>query len=98
LLSVLLAALYQTILARRAAHLTQLSGFNRYPWVSTTYLLASALAVPLFAKFSDMYGRKWFFLGGPALFVLASALCGAAGKFTFLPIDGMNQLIVFRGL
>ena len=45
-----------------------------------------------------MYGRKWFFLGGTAIFVLTSALCGAAGTFTFLPIDGMSQLIVFRGL
>jgi EmrB/QacA subfamily drug resistance transporter len=45
-----------------------------------------------------MYGRKWFFLGGSVIFVLASALCGAAGTFTFLPIDGMNQLIIFRGL
>ena len=27
-----------------------------------------------------------------------SALCGAAGKLTFLPIDGMGQLILFRGL
>lgn len=32
------------------------------------------------------------------MFVLTSALCGAAGTFTFLPIDGMNQLIIFRGL
>ena len=32
------------------------------------------------------------------MFVLTSALCGASGTLTFLPIDGMNQLIVFRGL
>src|SRR6185437_15553748 len=30
--------------------------------------------------------------------VISSAFCGAAGKMTFLPIDGMSQLIVFRGL
>ena len=27
-----------------------------------------------------------------------SALCGASGTLTFLPLDGMNQLIVFRGM
>ena len=99
LLAVLLAALDQTIVGTAEPRIiAQLSGFDRYPWVSTTYLLTSTLAVPIFAKLSDMYGRKWFFLGGATMFVLTSALCGAAGMFTFLPIDGMNQLIVFRGL
>jgi EmrB/QacA subfamily drug resistance transporter len=99
MLAVLLAALDQTIVGTAEPRIiAQLSGFNRYPWVSTTYLLTSTLAVPIFAKLSDMYGRKWFFLGGATMFVLTSALCGASGTFTFLPIDGMNQLIVFRGL
>ncbi len=99
LLAVLLAALDQTIVGTAEPRIiAQLSGFDRYPWVSTMYLLTSTLAVPIFAKLSDMYGRKWFFLGGTTLFVLASALCGAAGTLTFLPLDGMNQLIVFRGL
>jgi EmrB/QacA subfamily drug resistance transporter len=99
MLAVLLAALDQTIVGTAEPRIiAQLSGFDRYPWVSTTYLLTSTLAVPIFAKLSDMYGRKWFFLGGAVMFVLTSALCGAAGTLTFLPIDGMNQLIVFRGL
>jgi EmrB/QacA subfamily drug resistance transporter len=98
-LAVLLAALDQTIVGTAEPRIiAQLSGFDRYPWVSTTYLLTSTLAVPIFAKLSDMYGRKWFFLGGTIMFVFTSALCGAAGTLTFLPIDGMNQLIVFRGL
>lgn len=99
LLAVLLAALDQTIIGTAEPRIiAQLSGFNRYPWVSTTYLLTSTLAVPVFAKLSDMYGRKWFFLGGASMFVFTSALCGAAGKLNFLGIDGMSQLIVFRGL
>ena len=59
---------------------------------------AQAVAVPTFASLSDRYGRKPFFMLGASLFVVASALCGAAGDLTFLPIDGMGQLIVFRGL
>jgi len=99
LLSVLLAALDQTIVGTAEPRIiAQLSGFDRYPWVATAYLLSSTLAVPIFAKLSDMYGRKRFFLGGSAMFVLTSALCGASGTLTFLPLDGMNQLIVFRGL
>jgi len=99
LLSVLLAALDQTIVGTAEPRIiAQLSGFDRYPWVATSYLLSSTLAVPIFAKLSDMYGRKYFFLGGSAMFVLTSALCGASGTLTFLPLDGMNQLIVFRGM
>ena len=99
LLSVLLAALDQTIVGTAEPRIiAQLSGFNRYPWVASAYLLTSTLAVPIFAKLSDMYGRKWFFLGGSAGFVLASALCGASGTLNFLGLDGMNQLILFRGL
>lgn len=99
LLSVLLASLDQTIVGTAEPRIiAQLSGFDRYPWVSTTYLLTSTLAIPIFAKLSDIYGRKWFFLSGAGGFMLTSALCGAAGKLTFVPLDGMNQLIVSRGL
>ena len=85
MLAVLLAALDQTIVGTAEPRIiAQLSGFDRYPWVSTTYLLTSTLAVPIFAKLSDMYGRKWFFLGGSVMFVLTSALCGAAGTLNFL--------------
>src|SRR5579864_7512829 len=99
LLSVLLASLDQTIVGTAEPKIiAQLSGFNRYPWVSTLYLLTSTLSIPIFAKLSDIYGRKWFFLSGAATFVVMSALCGASGKLTFLPLDGMNQLILARGL
>jgi EmrB/QacA subfamily drug resistance transporter len=99
LLSVLLASLDQTIVGTAEPRIiAQLSGFDRYPWVATAYLLTSTLAIPIFARLSDIYGRKWFFLTGSGMFMLTSALCGASGKLNFLPIDGMNQLIVSRGL
>src|SRR3984957_17707369 len=99
MLAVLLAALDQTIVGTAEPRIiASLSGFDRYPWVATTYLLTSTICVPIFAKLSDMYGRKWFFLSGAVIFVGSSALCGAAGKLTALPFDGMGQLIVFRGL
>src|SRR5689334_7511803 len=99
MLCLLLAALDQTIVGTAEPRIiAQLSGFDRYPWVATAYLLTSTICVPIFAKLSDMYGRKWFFLLGATMFVASSGLCGAAGKVDFLRIDGMNQLIVFRGL
>jgi EmrB/QacA subfamily drug resistance transporter len=97
LLTLLLAALDQTIVGTAMPRIiAQLNGFDRYPWVTTAYLLTSTIAVPIFAKLSDIYGRKWFFLAGTLLFVIASAFCGGAGQW--IPGDGMTQLIVFRGV
>ena len=99
LLGMMLAALDQTIVGTAEPRIiASLSGFNRYPWVATTYMLCSTISIPIGARLSDLYGRKLFFLGGTALFVFASALCGAAGRLDFTHLDGMNQLIVFRGL
>jgi EmrB/QacA subfamily drug resistance transporter len=99
MLSMLLAALDQTIVGTAEPRIiASLSGFDRYPWVSTAYLLCSTISVPIFAKLSDIYGRKWFLLAGSAGFVVTSALCGAAGKITALGLDGMNQLILFRAM
>jgi EmrB/QacA subfamily drug resistance transporter len=99
LLAALLAAIDQTIVGTAEPRIiASLSGFDRYPWVATVYLLTSTVSVPIFASLSDRYGRKPFFMFGALLFVLASALCGAAGDLTFLPLDGMGQLILFRGL
>jgi EmrB/QacA subfamily drug resistance transporter len=98
LLALLVAALDQTIVGTAEPRIiANLSGFDRYPWVTTAYLLSSTVSVPIFAKLSDIYGRKWFFLAGLIIFVGASALCGASGQLP-LPIDGMNQLILFRGV
>jgi EmrB/QacA subfamily drug resistance transporter len=98
-LAALLAAIDQTIVGTAEPRIiASLSGFDRYPWVATTYLLTSTLSVPIFASLSDIHGRKPFFLLGATLFVVTSALCGAAGTLTFMPIDGMGQLILFRGL
>jgi EmrB/QacA subfamily drug resistance transporter len=99
LLAALLAAIDQTIVGTAEPRIiAELSGFDRYPWIATAYLLTSTVSVPIFASLSDIHGRKPFFLLGATLFVATSALCGAAGKLTFLPLDGMGQLILFRGL
>jgi EmrB/QacA subfamily drug resistance transporter len=98
ILTLLLSALDQTIVGTAMPRIiAQLNGFERYAWVTTVYLLTSTITVPIVGKLSDMYGRKYFLLAGAILFVAASALCGASGDLP-LPLDGMNQLILFRGL
>jgi EmrB/QacA subfamily drug resistance transporter len=91
MLTLLLAALDQTIVGTAMPRVVaELHGFEHYAWVTTAYLLTSTTVVPIVGKLSDLYGRRWFLLGGAAFFVFASALCGLA--------QDMTQLIVFRGL
>jgi EmrB/QacA subfamily drug resistance transporter len=90
-LGMLLAALDQTIVGTAMPHiLADLNGFEHYTWVSTAYLLAATVMVPIYGKLSDIYGRRIFFLGGMTLFLIGSALSGAS--------QNMTQLIAFRAL
>jgi EmrB/QacA subfamily drug resistance transporter len=91
MLGLLLAALDQTIVATALPRIVaDLHGLDHLSWVVTSYLLTSTVTVPLYGKLSDLYGRKSIFIVSIALFVIGSALCGAA--------QTMNQLILFRGL
>jgi EmrB/QacA subfamily drug resistance transporter len=97
----LLSALDQTIVTTAMPRIvTQLHGLNLYAWVTTAYLLASTVMVPIYGKLSDLYGRKSVLVAGVSLFTLGSLLCGMAGAFGPLPLlgGGMVQLIVFRAI
>jgi len=91
MLAMLLAALDQTIVSTALPKIaSDLHGLSKYSWVATAYLLTSAVATPLYGKISDMFGRKKIFQTAIIIFLVGSALCGAA--------QTMNQLIFFRGL
>ncbi len=91
MLAMFLAALDQTIVATALPAIAQeLHGLSKYSWVATSYLLASAVATPLFGKISDMFGRKKIFQISIGIFLLGSVLCGAA--------QNMDQLIYFRAI
>ena len=91
MLSVGLVAIDSTILATAIpAIVSDLGGFNQFPWLFSVFLLAQAVSVPIYAKFSDQYGRKPIMLIGVGLFLVGSILCGFAWS--------MPALIVFRGL
>ncbi|HET7768657.1 MAG TPA: MFS transporter, partial [Chloroflexota bacterium] len=68
----------------------ELQGLTLYPWVFSIYLLASTTTVPIYGKLADVYGRKPVLLAGLGIFLLGTALCGAA--------QSMVQLVALRAL
>ncbi|HEY0259022.1 MAG TPA: MFS transporter, partial [Lacisediminihabitans sp.] len=84
-----LVAIDSTILATAVPTITHdLGGFSQFPWLFSIYLLAQAVSVPVYAKLSDVIGRKPIILIGIGLFLLGSVLCGFAWS--------MPALILFR--
>lgn len=67
-----------------------LGGFSKLAWVSTAYIVTTAMAIPLLGKLSDIFGRRRLYLFSIIVFLVGSVLCGAA--------QNMDQLIVFRAL
>ena len=79
LTGLLLGALDQTIVATAGPTIiADLGGLSVYAWVFSAYILTQTVAMPIFGKLSDLYGRRKFLLLGIALFMAGSALSGQA--------------------
>jgi MFS family permease len=86
-----LVAIDSTIVATAVPSIVhEIGGFSSFPWLFSAYMLAQAVSVPVYAKLSDMLGRKPLILAGIGLFLLGSILCGVAVR--------MPALIAFRAL
>jgi MFS transporter, DHA2 family, multidrug resistance protein len=57
-------------------------------WVVTTYLVAAGIMIPTTGWIAGQFGRKRYFLISITMFVISSALCGAA--------QSLNQMVLFR--
>lgn len=89
LLSMLLAALDQTIMAPALPAIARdLAGLGQMPAVVTAYLVTATVVMPLYGKLGDALGRKPVVLGAIGVFVAGAVLCAFATT--------MTQLIVFR--
>ncbi|KAI0273327.1 MFS general substrate transporter [Gloeopeniophorella convolvens] len=84
---IFLAALDQTIVATALPTIVEkLGGGKNYSWVGSAYLLAASALSPLYGKLSDLIGRKPVLYTAISIFLLGSALCGAAQSLTWLII------------
>jgi DHA2 family multidrug resistance protein len=59
-------------------------------WVSTGYMMANIVIIPMTGWFQRRFGYRRYFAGSIALFSLASALCGLAWN--------LPSLVLFRAL
>lgn len=62
-------------------------------WVSTGYIIANVIVIPLSSWLSGYFGRKRYLTGSILLFVLASFFCGAASS-----LGGLVLWRVVQGL
>lgn len=91
MMAVFLSALDQTIVAvSMPAISTQFNDFDLLAWVISAYMVALTVAVPIYGKLGDLYGRRRLMLFGLGTFTLASLFCGMA--------QSMEQLVLARVL
>ncbi|MER8801487.1 MFS transporter [Mesorhizobium sp. M0018] len=91
LLSMLLAALDQTIVAPAMPTMARLLGHAEYlPWIVTGYLLTATAVAPLYGKISDIYGRR------PTVY--AAILIFLAGSLVSATAPNMLVLVVGRAI
>ncbi|HEV2503856.1 MAG TPA: MDR family MFS transporter [Mesorhizobium sp.] len=91
LLSMLLAALDQTIVAPAMPTIAEALGHAQYlPWIVTGYLLTATAMAPLYGKISDVHGRR------PTLY--AAILIFLAGSLVAALAPNMLVLIIGRAI
>ena len=85
MLAMFLSVFSQTIVATAMPRIVaDLGGFDRYTWPATAYLVATAVAVPIVGRLSDIYGRRLFLILGLVMFTLCSIPAGLSQSMTQL--------------
>src|SRR5687768_1573454 len=89
MLTIFLGAMESTVVATAMPTVVEsLGGLTIYSWVFSGFLLTSTVTMPLWGRLSDLLGRRRMYVIGLGIFLVGSALSGAAAD--------MRQLIVFR--
>lgn len=91
----LLSSLDQTIVSTAMPTIVgQLGGVEHQVWITTAYILATTIVMPVYGKFGDVLGRRRLFLLAIAIFTLASIGCAFASDFwmfvAFRAVQGLG--------
>lgn len=99
LVAMLLSSLDQTIFSTALPTIVgELHGVNHMLWVTTGYLVAATIMMPIYGKLGDLVGRKGLFIGALTIFLIGSVIGGAAQDMTWLIVGRTVQGIGGGGL
>ncbi|HEX8325252.1 MAG TPA: MFS transporter [Tepidisphaeraceae bacterium] len=91
LLIMVLASMEMTVISTAMPTIIgTLHGLEHYSWVTSLYLLACTVTMPLYGRLADVLGRKKVILFATLLFTVGSVMAAFS--------QSMVQLIVFRGV
>lgn len=91
LLAMFVGSLSETITATALPTIVgELGGVEHMQWVTTAYILASTIMMPIYGKLGDLFGRKRLLIIALGIFIAGSAICGFA--------PGMGWLIAGRAV
>ena len=78
LVAMIVGSLDQTVVVAALPTIVgELGGATHMLWVTTAYVLAATVTMPLYGKVGDLIGRKGLFIGALGLFVAGSLVCGS---------------------
>ncbi|MCW2759484.1 MAG: family efflux transporter permease subunit [Nocardioidaceae bacterium] len=99
MVTMLLASLDQTIFSTALPTIVgELNGVDHMLWVTTAYILASTIMLPVYGKVGDLIGRKSLFIFAIGLFMAGSVVGGLAGSMTWLIVGRSIQGLGGGGL
>ena len=63
---------------------SQFNNYDNSSWIGTGFLVTFALSMPLYSKWSEIFGRNNMFTAGTVVFVLGSGLCAGSKSMDML--------------
>lgn len=99
MLAMFVSSLSETIAATALPTIVgDLGGVEIMQWVTTTYVLASTITMPLYGKLGDLIGRKGLLMTALGLYTLGKVICGISLNMEMLITGRMISGIGGGGL
>lgn len=99
MVTMLLASLDQTIFSTALPTIVgELNGVDHMLWVTTAYILAATIMLPVYGKIGDLIGRRGLLIGAISIFIVGSIVGGLAPDMTWLIIGRAVQGLGGGGL
>lgn len=91
LLAMFVSSLSETVTATALPTIVgDLGGVDHMEWVTTAYILAATIMMPIYGKLGDLIGRKYLLITALGIFIVGSITCGF--------VTSMGGLILGRAI